>query len=113
MRALLVGSVLLAMSAGSALADEDATRANYVMVGCRYLLENNNDHPFLNGLCVGHVSQALLVMKILKFACPSPQVTVGQAIRVVVQYIDARPSRLDEYFGGLTMEAIKAAWPCR
>jgi hypothetical protein len=45
--------------------------------------------------------------------CPDPRVSVGQTIRVVVNYIDARPARLNEPFKALALEALRAAWPCK
>jgi hypothetical protein len=39
-------------------------------------------------------------------------VTVGQMIKVVVQYIEAQPKRLHEDFTALAMEAMFDAWPC-
>ena len=39
--------------------------------------------------------------------------TSQQAARVVVQYIDGRPERMNENFMLLTVEALQAAWPCK
>jgi hypothetical protein len=45
--------------------------------------------------------------------CPPPHVTLDQADRVVVLYIDGHPARLNEPFLRLAAEALKKAWPCR
>lgn len=42
-----------------------------------------------------------------------PGVTGGQDVRVVVQYIEARSSRMHEPLVSLALEAIVLAWPCR
>src|SRR5258708_1979768 len=39
--------------------------------------------------------------------------TIDQFVKVVVAYIEARPARMHEQFEGLTLEALRAAWPCR
>jgi hypothetical protein len=44
--------------------------------------------------------------------CRPREVTLGQIVRVVVQYIDSRPARMHEDFRVLAFEAMKAAWPC-
>jgi hypothetical protein len=40
-------------------------------------------------------------------------VTIGQAVRVVIAYIDSQPARLHERFSRLALEAIQKAWPCK
>jgi hypothetical protein len=40
-------------------------------------------------------------------------VTIGQAVRVVIAYIDSQPARLHERFNRLAAEAIQKAWPCK
>jgi hypothetical protein len=40
-------------------------------------------------------------------------VTIGQEIRVVIRYIERRPSRMHEPFASLALEALHDAWPCR
>jgi hypothetical protein len=35
-----------------------------------------------------------------------------QGVRIVLQYIDARPARLHENFNKLAAEALRQAWPC-
>jgi hypothetical protein len=48
-----------------------------------------------------------------KFCADEPdRVTVGQEVRVVVAYIEARPARMHENFVGLAYEAVRPAWPC-
>ena len=42
--------------------------------------------------------------------CPPKDSNVEQAIRIVVQYIDGHPARLQENFYDLAVEALRAAW---
>jgi hypothetical protein len=45
--------------------------------------------------------------------CAPDGVTLAQQVRVVVQYIDERPARMNENFKLLAVEAFQAAWPGR
>jgi hypothetical protein len=36
-----------------------------------------------------------------------------EVVRVVVEYIHARPERMDERFTTLALEALRGAWPCK
>jgi hypothetical protein len=97
------------LSGGAAFA-EDQDSANYIMPGCReYLVAGSKKEmwggPFCSGLIRGLAFKA-------KGVCIAPGVTGGQVIRVVVQYIDARPARMHEEFMELALEAMKAVWPC-
>ena len=48
------------------------------------------------------------------FCIPSGAgVTLGQEVRVIVAYIDARPARLHHDFRLLALEALIDAWPCK
>ncbi len=49
----------------------------------------------------------------LKMCINEPNTTVGQEVRVVVAYIDARPARMHEPFIALALEALQKAWPCK
>lgn len=46
-------------------------------------------------------------------ACIPTSVTRAQAVRAVVQYIDAQPARMHESFAELADAAIRATWPCK
>jgi hypothetical protein len=43
----------------------------------------------------------------------SDGVTLGQEVRVVVAYIEARPELMHEPFRMLALEVLRSAWPCR
>jgi hypothetical protein len=44
--------------------------------------------------------------------CIPPAITIGAVARMVVKYIDDRPTRMHEDFRELALEALKTAWPC-
>src|SRR5262245_18516067 len=45
-------------------------------------------------------------------SCSPDGVTSGQAVRVVLAYIERRPQRMHENFKSLAIEALHEAWPC-
>ena len=98
----------LMLSGGPALA-EDVNSANYMMPGCRALLDTPGNGS-MAALCAGIISG--LAYRDID-SCPPTGVTGRQMERVVVQYIDAHPARMHEDFRELALEAMKAAWPCK
>ncbi len=81
-----------------------------MMPGCRAFVREDSSRPFNQGVCVGVVRT---VVSFSRDVCEPRDSTVGQAIRVVVQYIDSRPAQHHEDFADLAKQALKAAWPCR
>ena len=90
-------------------AKEDAFSANWIMTGCLAVVANPGGVSFREGLCLGIVST---IPSADEKTCVPPQATNQQMVRVVVQYIDARPARLHEPFQDLALEALRATWPC-
>ena len=66
--------------------------------------------------CVGAVSAlvgvALLLPPRYRFCFPD-DVTAGEAVQVVVAYLESSLSRLHEDFRPLAIAAMRQAWPCR
>src|SRR5262245_3262642 len=105
---LALFSVALFFS-GSAVAAYN-TSANTVMKGCRsYIAGDRYNEPFLQGVCTGEIDAIVDLSR----SCAPNGSTLGQAVRVVAAYIDARPARSHEDFSTLALEALKDAWPCR
>jgi hypothetical protein len=98
-------SVLCSSSQGKA---EETASANNVMAGCRHFVANDNNDYLLQGVCAG----ILIALRDYAGSCAPPGVTTGQAVRVVVQFIDSHPARMHESFTLLAAEALRAAWPC-
>lgn len=105
----LVTSLML--SGGSAFA-EYSLSANGVMPGCRGLMAGGDTAYVSHGRCVGLIEGVLYRSREREICAPA-EVTNGQLVRVVMQYIDASPARMHEDFRKLAVEAMRAAWPCR
>jgi hypothetical protein len=103
------------MNFGSALAEADMYSANFMIAGCRLLLQpdlpNTSKEAFYIGQCTGVIEG--LIYAASGVVCLPVGATQGQAIHVVVKYIDDRPARLHENFKPLALEALQAAWPCK
>ena len=129
MRAVICG---MAMVLASTAARADSVfSANYMLPGCKWwLADEMSDVPpaliYKAGLCVGNVAGISFMLfanvgafqqelRSLKPKCADipPNVTLDQIVRVIVAYIEARPSRMHEAFGDLAVEALQEAWPCR
>jgi hypothetical protein len=108
----LVAAMLL--SCGATFAEPSLNTAWFVVGGCRPFmargpLTGTRDDAFNAGRCSGIV-ETLIGSGAL---CLPEGVTFGQAIRVVVKYIDDRPARMHEHFTALALEALQAVWPCK
>lgn len=104
--------VSLIISGGPVIAEVlEPDSAKSALSGCRDYVSGNakNDDPFKSGFCLGSISSLSYKSKEI---CLLPGVTQAEAVRAVVQYIDAQPSRINEDFRKLAFEALKAAWPC-
>ena len=86
--------------------------ANDVMPGCRELADGTGKNLVLQGYCRGVVQQFLSFGSLVGMCSPN-QISIAQAARVVVLYIDQRPARAHEGFTDLALEALQQAWPCR
>jgi hypothetical protein len=86
-----------------------------MMPGCHHFLQPDTPPTdakvyLIAATCVGLVEGLAYARPGI---CTPPNVTRGQAVRVVVKYIDDRPQRLHEDFRELALEALRAAWPCK
>ena len=114
-----ISSAAMMSNSGAALAEEDRSSANYMMRYCRQWIAPKGA-PVIDalgqGMCYGVVVTLVNVYTGNDVCIPyngTPGPTNGQFMRVVVQYIDARPARLHENFHNLAHEALRAAWPCK
>lgn len=119
LRAFALTCVAFAVIPSIGLAQQpDLDSANYVMPGCRQAIAPPPDKPTVNmligeTLCTGMVWGVWDIAENRKWVCSPGRAIITQGVRVVVQYIDARPARMDEQFPALALEALRAAWPCR
>jgi hypothetical protein len=110
----ITAAIMVALMHNPAAAQSDLLSANFLMPACRQWVNGQNNHnvgDFASGVCAGKIDALMTVSPVLHICLP-PQATDGQAIQVVIQYIDARPARLHENFTLLAIEALQHAWPC-
>jgi hypothetical protein len=105
--------ILLGQHSAAFSQTSDFSSANDVMPGCRDTLRNGGDQDLLlMGICIGAVRTMLHFGSALG-SCAPVAASVSRTIRVVVYYIDRQPSRMDERFETLALEALQEEWPCR
>jgi hypothetical protein len=86
------------------------------LAGCKNYMHGSKDRLFSyeEGLCEGHCVGAISgIREAAEDICVPDGADFGQAVLVVVKYIDERPQRWHERFPKLAYVALKAAWPCK
>jgi hypothetical protein len=100
------------------LADEDKTRralsADHILDACK---EKPSEPRFRQGICLGQIQMLYLLGFSDRLGsqakyCPPDDVTIIQARKVIIKYIDDRPEQLHKPFVFLAIEALRQAWPC-
>jgi hypothetical protein len=104
-------------SVGFAQQQRDVRSANAIMPGCRNAIANEGHSntafdAYQRGICRGLVGAMFYWRKYLFFCAPEGA-TAGQALRIVVHFIDSHPARLHERFEDLAIDALQSAWPCK
>ncbi|MCF8533071.1 MAG: hypothetical protein K9G48_08715 [Reyranella sp.] len=112
---ILAVSVTLMLWAGTALAAPPT--AKEALPGCRFFADGALERrPFSQGDCAGTVYTLMILgpdlPDVLRHCVPDG-VTTKQAVQVVVTYIDRLPQRMGDPFLWLSVEALRAAWPCK
>ena len=102
-----------------ALAQGDpSANTTYMLPHCRNWVDRVPTKPAdtsLAGICAGTVVAALhysTLMQAPNKSCPPKSVKNGQAIEVVVRYLDAHPEMWDQEFHVLILSALRTTWPC-
>jgi hypothetical protein len=98
----------LTMPAGAA----DMASANFFLPGCKGFLVPESTTTLMQGRCLG-VIEGLAYGVGGQEICQPKGGEAGQAVAVVIKYIEARPERMHEPFAKLALEALTAAWPCK
>jgi Ssp1 endopeptidase immunity protein Rap1a len=101
-------AILLALTMPASA--QDINSANFFLPGCKAFIPRLTSRDFEGGRCVGFVHGLLFAVENI---CQPQGATIGQAVAVVIKYIEARPERTHESFGVLAYEALAAAWPCK
>jgi hypothetical protein len=100
---------LVPASAASAMTGNDIYR------GCELLVHPPASPPpakdiLLQGYCAGAVTAVVATNP--SVCAPSGWIT-GQAVAVVLRFLDMHSDRLHESFFALALEALGRAWPCK
>jgi len=115
-RMVAVACFMAAVGAAGVHSETDTNSANVIMPACEGFLAHK-DHDLLSayrqGICAGEVQGVWATASELGRVCSPPQATVGQAVLVVMRFINARPARMHEPFSFLALEALTTAWPCK
>jgi hypothetical protein len=112
MRAKLFVAAIIGLTGPANAQSSDVYSANYVLPGCMEALGSAAPQSFASGYCVGIV-RVIVNLGPIFGVCPPPTAPAGQAVRVVVAYINQNPARMHEAFELLAIEAFRNAWPCR
>ena len=72
-----------------------------------------NEQSDLAKFCLGIIVGISYMGRSDGTICVPVGVTREQAVRVVVEYIDGQPARMNENFVPLAIEALQATWPCK
>jgi hypothetical protein len=109
----LTAIALLLTSVMPARAQVDEHSANYWLPFCQAALDIRGSY---SPASVPVQARCLRIIAGLLYAnlniCVPRDALSGQAIRLVVAYIQARPERMQEDFMDLANEALLQAWPC-
>jgi hypothetical protein len=118
MRAILF-LLLCAWSSAGYAQNDSTSNGNTLLPACKNFISVAGGgviDAFKQGECTGVVRVLLRVGEALapKFqSCHPQEATLGQAVRVVIQFLETRPERLHEDFIPLAAEAMSIAWPCK
>jgi Rap1a immunity proteins len=130
MRSILPG-VLIALTITAASAAENTHSGNYIIPFCKLAADQVADNPsnsYLVGRCAGLVEGVINMSGLLKAmqtvgdisrldpllcAAVPEQVTVEEAIKVVVRYGETHPREGALPFTVLVLDALHDAWPCK
>jgi hypothetical protein len=110
---LAIGAVLLSTTTPSAA--EDMTSGNALLQSCLNFINQVPASQFntleiqKEGICIGAATATVVVSPKI---CQPKGVTNGQAVRVVIAYMQQHPERLHEHIAQLAEEAASNAWPC-
>ena len=107
----LIAIALLLTSPARAQVDEHS--ANYWLPYCQAVLDIRGFYSPASVLVQARCLQRIadLLYSNLNICVPHDAPS-GEAIRLVIAYIQARPERMQEDFMDLANEALQQAWPC-
>lgn len=123
-RSSMLGVVMMSSACIAAASPSDG---NELLMSCKRFLKVIDGTPqfdnddFKSGQCIGRVSGIKATMHMYTDAEGSPNdlracfpsgVTDGQAVRVVVKFLEDNPRILNSNSNTITMVALQSAFPC-
>ena len=130
MHQMLLGALTVVVITTANTAD-DTHSANYLLPYCKLASDQTVDNPsssYLIGRCAGLVEGVINMAGLLKAmqtvgdiehldpllcAAVPDQVTIQQALKVVVRYGETHPKEGPLPFTVLVLDALHDAWPCK
>jgi hypothetical protein len=117
---LLLGAALAFTVTAAGAVEKDTSSANYMMPGCKYVLDPDKGPLILMfeaGVCVGIVAGIAHMLDPRNrgdWCADIPEgATRQQMVRVVVRFIEARPNLMHLELTLLAPMALADAWPCK
>lgn len=68
---------------------------------------------FRAGACMGLVDGLLIMLRWQNLVCPPDSIDYDQAMRVVIVYVEAHPTEIQDGTRALAVRALRDAWPCK
>jgi hypothetical protein len=102
---------------------KDRDSGNYYLPHCRAMMDSANavavpdiEAILASGQCAGIVAGMMTAGKFLTADyryCVPDTVNLGQALKVVIRYLDTNPNQLHYDFRYLVLATLKGAFPCK
>ncbi|MGM4999241.1 Rap1a/Tai family immunity protein [Tardiphaga sp. 538_B7_N1_4] len=112
--ALTASLVALASPAWS---QEDTDSGNYLLPHCKHAIDTGRQsYDAWDGKCNGIVSTIMFYGQNLPQraqVCFPKGSTLGQAMRIVIRYLETHPENLHLDLRNLAATALHEVWPCR
>lgn len=104
-------AVLFTLAFSTAHAGGADYSANTYLPGCKAGVDGKGTPEAAR--CLGTIEGLAILGQVNHLWCAPDTTTTGQWIRVINSYIEARPGRMHEDFGLLSVEALMLTWPCQ
>jgi hypothetical protein len=105
--------VVIGLAVNAAYAEAPADTGNAMLPMCKFATEG--DYSPGAAICIGMVEATRNLASFLPDpfrSCPPEPATNGQAIRVVIKFMESHPERLHEKFQVLLLAALREVWRC-
>ena len=103
-----LGCALLASPASAG-----GVNGNYLLTDCGTGPTETAALTWQDGYCSGYVSALADVYVETRLICPTPGVTYGQYIDIVIKYLVDHPESRNQEADGLLLLAFQGAFPCK